>query len=166
MADIKRQLAGKRSKAAGKSFENELDKACEYYWASGKAHIEKTPEPFRVVRSVGAGKFEGYFEHIAQPDYKGVLKGGQCVCFEAKHTDSAQIKQDAVLLHQTESLNSYAEMGAYCFVMVSIAWEGVYRVPWETWTHMKELFGHKYATAKDLEKFKVPFKNGVFLFLD
>lgn len=166
MSNIKAQLQGKRNRAAGKAFEDDIDAACTHYWATGEAHIEKTPEPFRVVRSVGNGRFEGYYEKFAQPDYKGVIKGGRCVCFEAKHTDTDKIKQDAVLLQQAESLDSHQEMGALCFVLVSILWQGVYRVPWEVFRNMKEHFGHKYATAEELKEYKVQYKNGIFLFLD
>ena len=38
-------------------------------------------------------------------------------------------------------------------------------VPWGTWRKMKEIYGHKYMTAADLEAFRVKF-NGHCLFLD
>jgi len=162
----KQIVTGKRSKAAGKHFEDQMETACIHYWANGKAHIEKTPEPYKVIRSMGEGKFLCVIEKDGQPDFKGVLEGGRAVIFEAKHTDSERIMQDVILLHQWESLDSHEQMGALCFVMVSLLYHGVYRVPWQDWKNMKQLNGHKFATAEELEKYKVGFHNGVHLFLD
>ena len=41
----------------------------------------------------------------------------------------------------------------------------VYRVPWEVWWRMRQHFGHKYMTAKELEPFRVQMRRGVILFL-
>ena len=45
MADLKRQGAGRRSRASGEAFEKLLSQACEYYLEKGMACIAKTPEP-------------------------------------------------------------------------------------------------------------------------
>ena len=37
------------------------------------------------------GRFQACFTKPAQPDYKGVLRGGRAVVFEAKHTDGDTI---------------------------------------------------------------------------
>lgn len=63
---------------------------------AGIADIQKTPEPFRVTRNLGKGRFEGHFIHCAQPDYKGIMMNGQGIIFEAKYTDHDRIMQNAV----------------------------------------------------------------------
>lgn len=86
--DPKRQWQGAVSKARGRQFEEQIDAAFEYYRNQGSAIIEKTPEPMRPIKNLGAGKFIAFFERKAQPDYKGVIKGGQAVIFEAKFTSA------------------------------------------------------------------------------
>lgn len=41
----------------------------------------------------------------------------------------------------------------------------MYRVMWEDWQNMKELFGHKYMTAVELEPYRVQMRQGVIRFL-
>lgn len=48
MSDPRRQLIGRWSKAAGETFERWITNACEFYLRNGWAHIEKTPEPYRL----------------------------------------------------------------------------------------------------------------------
>ena len=73
MADLKRQMIGRRSKAAGETFERWITNACEFYLRGGWAHIEKTPEPFHITGKDGNGVVRGYYEKKGQPDYKGTL---------------------------------------------------------------------------------------------
>ena len=91
----------------------------------------------------------------AQPDYKGTLKGGRAVVFEAKHTASGRIEQSRVTPEQTAALNIHAFMGAQCFVLVSFSFEAFYRVPWDVWRDMPEKFGKVSANQKDLAQWKV-----------
>ena len=91
--DPRRQLMGAASKAKGKQFEDRLDKAFTYYKAHGFAIIEKTPEPMRPTQNLGNGKFVAFFEKKAQPDYKGTIKGGRTVMFEAKFTSTGRMDQ-------------------------------------------------------------------------
>lgn len=163
--NAKNYYQGKVNKAQGDFFEQLIDAACLNYWANKEAHIEKTPEPFKVTRPLGGGKFEGFYAKEGQPDYKGTLKGGKSIVFEAKHTSTDKIKQDAVQLHQAENLDSHQELGAVCFVLVSMG-NGFYRVPWEDWKNLKNLYGHKYLNLQEIEKYKVPFKRGIVAFLD
>ena len=163
--NVKNYYQGKINKAQGELFEQLIDAACLHYWSNKEAQIDKTPEPFRVTRPLGNGKFEGFYQKEAQPDYKGTLKGGRSVVFEAKHTSSDRIMQDAVKLHQAQHLESSSELGAVCFVLVSLG-GGFYRVPWEDWKNLKELYGHKYLNQQEIEKYKVPYKRGIVAFLD
>ena len=73
MADPRRQYIGRRSKAAGETFERWIESACQYYLDLDIAHIEKTPEPFHITGTLPQGKVAGYYEKKGQPDYKGIL---------------------------------------------------------------------------------------------
>ena len=76
MSDPRRQLIGRRSKAAGETFERWITDACEFYLRNGWAHIEKTPEPFHITSKDERGVVRGYYEKKGQPDYKGILCDG------------------------------------------------------------------------------------------
>ena len=145
---------GKRNRALGLKFEDIVDEACEYYKSLDIAYIEKTPEPMRVigVKNRKLGHFIAVFEKVAQPDYKGTMAGGRAIVFEAKHTETDRIKQDAVTEHQKEALDRHETMGAECFVIVCLD-NTYYRVPWARWKTMKEDCGHKYMNAADLQPY-------------
>ena len=113
MADLKRQMIGRRSKAAGETFERWITNACEFYLRGGWAHIEKTPEPFHITGKDGNGVVRGYYEKKGQPDYKGILCDGSGIMFEAKHTDSDRINQNVITDTQWGSLDSYEKFGAW-----------------------------------------------------
>lgn len=162
--NIENYYRGKKNKAQGDFFEQLIDKACIFYKENKIAFIEKTPEPFKVTRPLGNGKFEGFYAKEGQPDYKGVLAGGRAVVFEAKHTSTNKILQDAVKEHQASSLDTHQDFGALCFILVSMG-DGFYRVPWDHWKNLKGLYGHKYLSPEEIEKYKVRFKGNV-LFLD
>lgn len=77
-ASIRRSYTGARSRAEGEGFEHIIDNACAYYRSIGLADIEKTPEPMRPIGSPDrAGRFLACYTKQAQPDYKGILKGGR-----------------------------------------------------------------------------------------
>ena len=159
-------LQGKVNRAQGAAFEDAIDAACLHYQLEGEAYIEKTPEPMKPIRAINRqrGTFEAIYEKQGQPDYKGTIKGGQAVCFEAKQTSADRIQKDAVKPHQEEALDQHEAMGALCFVLVSLG-HRFYRVPWADWKTMKERFGHKYMNAEDLEPYEVQYTNGVIRFL-
>lgn len=133
-----------------------IDAACEWYKAAGAAVIDKTPEPMRPISKPNrAGQFTACYTKQAQPDYKGALVDGHAIVFEAKHTDVEQRRQ----------LEAYSNMRAFAFVLVSIKLEHFYIVPWHIWRDMKKLFGRKYMGIQDLERFRVPIRNGIIDFL-
>lgn len=117
--------------------------------------MEKTPEPMKPLRDMGAGKFLACYEKKAQADYKGVIKGGREVIFEAKYTDSDRLTQDRVTPEQTAYMNEHEALGARCYVIGGFSSGNVYLIPWGDWTEMKSYFGRKYVTEKDLEHCKV-----------
>lgn len=139
----------------GRLFENLIDQACLYYQRCGQAVIEKTPEPFRVTKKYQDGRFEGRFIGLAQPDYKGTLKGGRAIAFEAKMTGSDRIKKSVVTVHQSACLDRHEELGAMVGVCCMIK-KTVGFVPWHVWKDMKEIYGRQYLLETELKEFQVP----------
>ena len=153
--DPKRQYQGMVSHAQGKLFERYIDNSLSYYEKLGEAIVEKTPEPMKPIKSLGNGRFISCFEKKAQPDYKGILKGGRTVVFEAKYTSTDRIEQSRLADWQAAALERYEKMGAICFILVGFASGEVCKVPWSIWRYMKEYFGHKYLTVDDLKGYRV-----------
>lgn len=162
-----RQWQGRVNKSKGKQFENRLDEAFEYYKSKGYAIVEKTPEPMRPVKSLGGGRFEAFFEKKAQPDYKGTLKGGRTVLFEAKYTSSDRIDQNRVSTGQVDYLNYHSLLGARCYVVVGFDSGKVYKIPWQDFKNMKSVFGRKYAKENELKGYEVKLSwNGLLMIFD
>lgn len=167
--DPRRQRQGAVSKAQGKLFEDRLDAAFARYRESGFAIVEKTPEPMRPTESLGGGRFVAFFEKKAQPDYKGTIKGGRTVMFEAKFTSTAKIEQNRVTPGQAEYLDRHQALGARCYILAGFSSGGVYRFPWPVWRDMKALFGRKYISESDtaIQDYQVPTaRDGSLLLLD
>lgn len=165
--DPRQQLKGKISKAKGKQFEQRLDNSFEYYKIKEFAAIDKTPEPMRPTKSLGNGKFIAFFEKKAQPDYKGTLKGGRTIMFEAKFTDKDRIEQSRVLQGQSDYMNLHSKLGARCFVVIGFGTGGVYNIPWDVWQDMKALYGRKYVKETDIQNYKVRSAcNGMLMILE
>lgn len=155
MTSSEKQLIGSRSRSTGAAFEKLIEVSCEVYKSRGLAYIEKTPEPMRPVsRADRQGKFTAIYTAAAQPDYKGTLSGGRAVVFEAKHTDSDTMKQERVTPAQAEALRIHYELGALCFVLISIK-DRCFAIPWEVWDNMKKVYGRKYITASDAKEYEV-----------
>lgn len=157
-------LQNSRNRAAGQAFEDLISDALEYYYAKGYASIEKTPEPMKVLQqNPDKETFKAIYTKKAQPDYKGVLVGGQSIIFEAKYTQNDRIEQRAVTSEQERVFDKYQKMNAQCFVMVSLQGIDFYRVPWNVWKGMKAIFGHKYMNRKELEKYRIQLKQVLLL---
>jgi len=162
-------IRGRQNRASGQMFEKFIEEACELYKMCGIAAIEKTPEAMVPIRPYGnrnSGQFVAYYSKQAQPDFKGCIKGGKTIMFDAKHTINDQIKQAAVSEKQKEMFDQYEKMGATCFVVVSLSLNDFYRVPWSIWKNMKEKFGHLYMSRKELEPYRVPLRGMEILFLE
>lgn len=165
--DPARQRQGAINKAMGRGFEQVIDAALARYAMTGEALILKTPEPMRPTKDLGGGKFIAFYEKQAQPDYKGALKGGRAVVFEAKHTTADKIEQNRVTTEQAAILDKYHAMGAECFVLVGFSMREYFRVPWTVWRDMKTRWGRKYATPEDLEAFRVVIgRSGTLMILE
>lgn len=149
------QYHGAINKALGARFEDRIAESLLFYERSGEATVEKTPEPMHPTKNLGGGKFIAYYEKPAQPDYKGVLKGGQAVVFEAKYTTTGRMEQSRVTTEQAERLDRYCAVGAEGFVLAGFGDDYVYRIPWHVWKDMKEYVGRKYVTPDDLEEYRL-----------
>ncbi|MBO6269429.1 MAG: Holliday junction resolvase RecU [Clostridium sp.] len=161
------QKKGKKNREEGRAFEEILDHTFAYYSSKGYAQIDKTPEPFKIIRRMGEGRFLGCFIKRAQPDYKGTIKGGRTVIFEAKYTSGDRLTQDRVSDIQAAYMDQASALGARCFVLAGFKHGGVYRIPWSDWTSMKEKFGHKYVTENDLQAYRISKSwNDLLLILD
>lgn len=153
------------NRESGQMFEEIILEACNRYRVMELAEIDKTPEPFCIERPIGKGKFIGHFAKKAQPDFKGALKGGKTVVFEAKYTKTDRIVQGVVSDTQYRTLNNYQRMGAECFVLVCFGFQKFYKVPWSVFKTMKTQFGRKYITVSDLARYEVVFKDGILDFM-
>lgn len=151
-----RQLLGASNREHGKRFEERIDVALQWYERSGDAVIEKTPEPMRPIKDLGGGRFVAHYEKAAQPDYKGTLRGGRSVVFEAKFTSTEKLSQSRVTSEQAARMDVYSTAGAWCFIVAGFNNGSVYRILWEVWRDMKSHFGRQYVTQKDISSFRVP----------
>lgn len=162
---IDSKLNGSSLRAEDQRFENLIESACRRYEQLGLAKIEKTPEPTRPIGAgVGNGGFLVCFTKRAQPDYKGVLRGGRAVVFEARHTRSDRIAASRLTIEQCAQLEGYAQMGAECFVLVGFGMHRVYRIPWQAWRRMFELYDRQYIKEADIRSHKIKkmdFLNGL-----
>lgn len=165
--DYKNRVRGYQNKKRGDTFEKIIMDACRYYENNGYAFIEKTPEPFHILKSCDNGKhFVCNAEKRGQPDFKGTLNnGGQAICFEAKSTSSDKMHADRVKPNQADSLDKHEKLGAVVFILVCFNGLHYYRVPWSKWKTMKEWNGRKYITKEDIERYAVKW-NSQFCFLD
>ena len=161
------QKKGKQNREEGRAFEERLDASFAYYASRGYALIDKTPEPFKIIKRLENTRFICCFVKRAQPDYKGTIKGGRSVIFEAKYTSTDRIAQDRVSNAQSTYLNQAEALGARCFVIVGFRSGKAYKVPWHIWRDMKEHFGHKYLTEKELAIYEIAGSwNSLLLVLD
>ena len=143
-----------------------IEAACQHYRLKEIAEITKTPEPMKPLsRPNSKGQFTACYTKQAQPDYKGTLKGGRAVVFEAKHTDSDRMQQSVISPEQEKQLDRHAALGAECFVMVSFGFQQFFKVPWEVFRDMKARYGRKYITPEDVQEYRVRYIGGVLQFL-
>lgn len=162
-----RQLIGRINHGLGENFECQVENICKIYETKKLAKIDKTPEPMKILKHIEDGRFESVFTKAAQPDFKGIIKGGKTVVFDAKYTEADRITYQALSDFQRETLLQYKELGAMAFVLVGFANGAIYRVDIETWSNMKDIFGRKYLKQEELENMSLRAKEtkGVVDFL-
>lgn len=165
--DDKAKKSYRASMANGRGHQHELliEGACRYYASIGRAYVVKEPEPFSVLKKDRINHTAKIrFVKKAQPDFHGTLAGGFAVVFEAKYTDTPRMRQNVISDEQSRSMTAQRKLGALVYVCAGIQ-DKAFMVPWDIFSHMQENFGHKYATAEDLELYRVR-NNGVIKFLD
>ncbi len=164
--DVENIIMGKRSKASGAYFEKMIEAGCRYYEERGLAKIEKQSEPVHYIKPYGTrGQFIANYAKKSGVDYKGVVRGGYTVCFEAKHTDSDRMLQSRVEPHQMKYLEGYEQLGATCFILVSFGLTDFYNIPILVWRNMKAFYGRKYITKEDVGKYRIRNLGQVLKFL-
>ena len=166
LASYQRSQRAMHSKRSGEYFEAIISSSLNWYADKGLALVEKTPEPMKPLsRPNKKGQFLACFTKAAQPDFKGTLKGGRSIVFEAKHTDDDRIEDKRVTKEQADRLQLHHSLGALSFVLVSFGLDDFYRVPWEVWREMKAIYGRKYITRQELEMFRVQYISGILKIL-
>lgn len=167
VAKAERSARANRSRLSGQYFEGMITASLNWYRDMGVAYIEKTPEPMKPLRAPNRqGQFLACFTKQGQPDFKGTLTGGRSVVFEAKHTDDDKIEYGRLTHEQIEALSQHHKLGAAAFVLVSIKLENFYRIPWTTWSDMKQIYGRKHIKQAELEPFRLQYISGVIKMLE
>lgn len=144
---------GRINRAEGAEFEKLIEISCEYYKEKGLAYIEKTPEPFRVTRKLDKGQFIGHFTKQAQPDFKGTLKGGKAIVFDAKCTMTDSIQITKLSDEQHYSLKRHDTLGALAGVLLCFSFKTFVWLPIFTFENAKHYNGHQYWTAYEALKY-------------
>lgn len=158
--EIRTQYRNRLSNAQGQHFEREILAGCRRYKGLGIAVIDKTPEPFRVMKKNPNGVFTGRFTALAQPDFQGTLKNGRSIVFEAKMTLKDRIQRNVLTDAQMQALEAHEGLGAFAAVCVSISY-GFYFIPWGAWRDMKDVYGHQYVTPEQIAGYEVRFDGAV-----
>ena len=170
MANInreKRRMRGLQNRIEGEHFEKLISVSLDWYQTNGVAYIEKTPEPMKPISKPNQqGQFKACYIKAGQPDFKGTLVGGRAIVFEAKHTSGDRIEYGRLTEKQIESLTTHARLGAASYVMVSFRLQTFYRIPWNVWYKMKELYGRKYIMEKDVQQYRLKYESGVIRLLE
>lgn len=166
-ARAKNAMRGRMNRASGGYFEKIIEDSLYYYQIQGMAYIEKTPEPMKIIgKTKRKDVFMACFAKKAQPDFKGTLSGGQAIVFDAKHTDRDRILQSAVSEEQTKAMNLHEALGAAAYIIVSFGFQRYFRIPWNAWRTMKNVYGRKYIKPEDVEKYEIRNIGGTLYLLE
>lgn len=148
MAKMNASRRGQLNRAEGAEFEKLIERSCEYYREKGIALIEKTPEPIRILTKVdNHGTFKACFTKQAQPDFKGTLKGGKAIVFDAKCTMTDKIPISALSDEQVKCLTMHENLGAISGVLMTFGFKAYAFMTVYRFLSAKEIVGHKHWTA-------------------
>lgn len=155
---INKKIAiGRQAQSDGAFFERIIADACFRYKLNGVAYIEKTPEPLKPLKKLPSGRFTARYEAKAQPDFKGTLRGGRAICFEAKATNGDKILCNRLQPQQIEALRLHEKLGAMVFILVMFLRENqCFKVPLDYWLNARAMFGREYFNIDELEDYSVP----------
>lgn len=154
--DLEKSNRSKQNNAQGSAFEKMILAGCATYKKRGRALIEKTPEPCKVIRKETGGRAIVQFQkrNKAQCDFKGVLNDGRAIIFESKATTDNKMSQERLSSTQFEQLAEYEKMGAVAGVCVLINKTAAF-IPFSIWANMKTIYGRKYITEEEALVFQV-----------
>ena len=126
----------------GKTLEELITHANEYYRAKGFGMLVKVPTEFIPLRDRHGKVFDVKVTHKATVDFMGRWQGAP-IAVEAKSTSSGMIRLDAVQSNQVRDLDTWISVpgnpGAIGLVVVSFDYERFFAVPWEYWSLAYEL---------------------------
>lgn len=170
MINATRSYQSLKNNAQGHFFEQQIERACNHYRETGIANIHKTPEPFRVIKKLPAGRFQGQFLKKAEPDFKGVLQGGQMIVFECKFTSKERISKNVLSENQENELQRNQKLGAIVAICICFA-EGMieryFFIPYQVWNNIDKIIDKKTIGIKDIKQFEVNFSGSKgILFLE
>lgn len=154
--DTQKSHNSRMNNSQGDAFEKMILAGCSTYKKKGRALIEKTPEPCKIIRKEPNGRAIVQFQksNKAQCDFKGVLNDNRAIIFEAKATTEKRLNQDRLSSAQFEQLTEYEKMGAVAGVCVLINKTAAF-IPFVIWSNMKAIYGRKYITEEEAEVFQV-----------
>lgn len=81
--------------------------------------------------------------------------------FEAKQTDTDRFNRNRLTDEQMDDLRGHEKLGALCFILLCFGIDRFYRVPWNVWENMKEIYGRKYVKENDVAQYRIPSVAGV-----
>lgn len=160
------RISGLKARNNGHKFEHIIDIVCKMYKKNGVAYIQKTPEPMRVIKNKGEGRFTCVFEKKAQPDYTGVMQGGQSIMFEAKHSDGTHFRFDRINDEQWDALQTHHALGGLTYVLLRFNRTDYYSVPFDEWIKLTKTIKKKSVNEIDLQPYRVNYVNGFVDFLN
>ncbi len=146
-------LRGRNNRQEGNNFEDMILTACKHYYNKGIADIDKTPEPVRQISKMNErGQFLACYEAKAQPDFKGTLKGGRSIVFDAKATTTEKIAVSVLSDEQRKHLLLHHKLGALSGVMITYSFQRYFFLPIDIFLDAKELNGHAYFTPEEAQR--------------
>lgn len=145
----------------GKTLEDELNEANDYYLSNDIAVIYKKPIPIQVVKvdypnRSGAVIKEAYYRTPSTTDFNGVYQG-KYIDFEAKETENkTAFPLKNVHLHQVEHMRRVIKQHGICFLLVRFsAYDRYFYLPFEQlaqfWDRM-QTGGRKSIALSEFEK--------------
>lgn len=133
----------------GKTLEDEINDANEYYLSNDIAVIYKKPIPIQVVKvdypsRSSAVIREAYYRTPSTTDFNGVYRG-KYIDFEAKETENrTAFPLKNVHLHQMEHMKKVMKQHGICFLLVRFsAFDRYFYLPFE----QLELFWDRMHTG-------------------
>lgn len=116
----------------GLDFEEEINRANDFYVANDIAHIYKKPTPIKVLKVTNTNDnftkrtkiTDAFFEKKSTTDYNGIYKGNY-IDFEAKESKEKHFNLKVNLhSHQKEHLYSVAKHGGIAFLIINMKYYG------------------------------------------